>query len=441
MQAWLKPSVTWNRLRSTYWFVPALLAAAAVALAVLMVGLDRRAGDDGWQMGWLYGGGAEGARGLLSAVAGSMITVVSVTFSVTIVALTVSSQHFGPRLLNSFMRDTPAQVVLGTIIGTFAYCLVVLRTVTGEGDDRASFVPHLAVTVAVALALVSVAALIYFIHHISVSLQIATITTRIFADLQGAIERLYPEQVGAAQPLEAPAPPPCPHGAARVSGAVGGYVQRIEGDALLTLAAEHDVVIWLETRPGDFVTPDTRLAAVSPAPQDMDAFARRLTGAFVIGPDRTSYQDAGFAVQQFVEVALHALSPGMNEPFTAITCIDRLGEGLAVLARREIPSSERLDGKGRLRVVASPVSFAELLAGAFTPIAAYADRNAAIYERLLRTLSMLARVSRRQGDLAAIGAQAQLVWEQASRNLPESLRGDALSREHQRIAAVVSSTR
>ncbi|HEX6973245.1 MAG TPA: DUF2254 family protein, partial [Vicinamibacterales bacterium] len=165
----------WNRLRSTYWFVPALLTLASIALGVGLVAMDSWYPEAAGTLGWVYNGGASGAQALLSAVAGSMITVVSVTFSVTVVALTVSSQHFGPRLLNSFMRDAAAQLVLGTFIGTFAYCVVVLRTVHGEGDGYAVFVPHLAVTAGVALTLVSVGMLIYYVHHVSASLQVSEI--------------------------------------------------------------------------------------------------------------------------------------------------------------------------------------------------------------------------------------------------------------------------
>ena len=146
----------WSRLRSTYWFVPSLMTAGAVGLAFLLVAVDRLSTDESPWLGWVYGGGADGARSLLSAIAGSTITVVSLTFSVTVVALTVSSQHFGPRLLANFMRDSAAQFVLGMFIGTFAYCLVVLRTVQGDGAAYDRFVPHMSVTVAVALALVSV---------------------------------------------------------------------------------------------------------------------------------------------------------------------------------------------------------------------------------------------------------------------------------------------
>lgn len=438
------PLAIWQRLRSTYWFVPSLMTLAAVGLAVLMVSIDRRTGS-GWLTAWLYSGGADGARGLLSAVAGSTITVVSLTFSVTIVALTVTAQHFGPRLLNNFMRDVAAQVVLGAFIGTFGYCLMVLRTVQGPGDGRTPFVPHLAVTVAVILTLMSVATLIYFIHHISASMQVSTITTSISRDLRHAIERLYPAPVGRPGDIDAeadgrglPAPPPS---ALQVLADGSGYVQQIEADSLMALARTHDVIVWLEARPGAFVVAGMPLARVAPAPDDARDFAEKLNEAFLLGPDRTSQQDAAFAVQQLVEVALHALSPGINEPFTAITCIDRLGQGLSLLAGRRMPPAGRADEAGALRVVAAPQTFEELLGEAFTPIIVYAGRNPAISERLFRTLAILAGAAHRPGDLAALRVQADITWWEAERQVEEAIHRSRLEQEYRNVRLALDTGR
>lgn len=435
MRAAYTPIAIWQRLRSTYWFVPSVMTLGAIGLAMLMVSIDRRMGS-GWLTAWLYSGGADGARSLLSAVAGSTITVVSLTFSVTIVALTVTSQHFGPRLLNNFMRDIAAQIVLGAFIGTFGYCLMTLRTVQGDGDGREPFVPHLAVTVAVALTFASVAALIYFIHHISTSMQVSTITAGISRDLQHAIDRLYPTRIGddAADAADdeggAPARPP---EAAQIAAGHSGYVQEIRADAVMALACEHGVTIWIEARPGQFIVSGAPLAFVAPAPREKRQFAEALNDVFLLGPDRTTQQDAGFAVQQLVEVALHALSPGMNEPFTAITCIDRLGEGLALLAGRRMPSPARRDESGSVRVIAHPQGFDELLSGALMPITVFAGRNPAISERLLHTLTMLAGAVSRPGDLAAVRKQADIVWREASRQIDEEIHLSELEQQHRSL--------
>jgi uncharacterized membrane protein len=345
-----------------------------------------------------------------------MITVVSVTFSVTIVALTVASQHFGPRLLNNFMRDAAAQSVLGTFIATFAYCLVVLRVVYGEGEGREMFVPHLAVTGAVLLTLASVATLIYYVHHVSASIQVASIARGVTRDLEAAIARLYPERIGTeGTPEDVPlAPPP---GARPVAARDSGYVQQVESDVLVRAASEAGVVVWMHAAPGSFLIEGAPVAYVCPPAGDHDALSDRLNRALVIGSDRSAYQDVGFPVQQLVEVALHALSPGLNEPYTAITCVDCLGQGLSKLATRRIPRAGRLDRAGALRVVAPPVTFDVLLAQAFDPIRHHLRGSVEVTGRLLDTLAALAVVVERPGDREAIRRHADLVMSAAASDI------------------------
>ena len=425
---WLRnPLGLLNRLRATYWFLPAVVTSTAVVLAMILVEVDRQYSDATAWLGWAYGGGADGARSLLSAVAGSTMTVVSVTFSVIVVALTVASQHFGPRVLNSFMRDNAAQLVLGAFTGTFAYCLMVLRTVQGEGDGYSSFVPHVAVTAGLLLALFSVGVLIYYVHHIATSLQVSEITAGVAHDLEHAIDRLYPAPLGT--PVHPAADvPEVPAGAVALHAPHSGYVQEIDSEAVLALAGEQGAVIWLTARPGDFVIEGGAVAAAYPPPADTSAFERRLAAAFIVDTDRSSRQDAAFAVQQLVEVALRALSPGVNEPFTAITCIDRLGQGLSKLAARAVPSAVRADESGAVRVVARPRTFPELLEEAFEPVARFAGGNPAIYARLLTTLERLAAFARREQDRAAIAREAAFVLAAAELESKDERRRAELAR-------------
>lgn len=412
----LHPTAIWQRLLSSFWFIPSLVTLGSIGFALGFIELDQRSSDASDLAGFIYGGGPDGARAVLSALAGSMITVVSVTFSVTVVALTVASQHFGPRLLSNFMRDKAAQLVLGIFIGTFAYCLVVLRTVRGESDDISAFVPHLAVTGAMFLALTSVAMLIYYVHHVSASMQVSEITAAVATDLERAIERLYPEALGEGIPHGRGAPP-MPPDAAAVEGADSGYLQSVEAEDLFDLAVDCNTVVWLAVRPGDFVTRGGLIAHVHPPPGDMTKVARRLNEAIVLGADRSAHQDAGFPIQQLVEVALHALSPGINEPFTAITCVDRLGQGLAMLARRQTPSALRADGGGQLRVVTMPLGFSDLLAAAFDPMRQYAAGEPTVSRHIIDVLARLARQASRPEDFEAIRRQGQLMAEAARRSL------------------------
>lgn len=426
-----------DRLRSTYWFLPSLLTAGAAVLAVFCVAIDRWAERATPWLGWTYGGGAEGARALLSAIAGSMITVVSVTFSVLVVALTVSSQHFGPRLLRSFMRDQPAQLVLGAFTGTFAYCLLVLRTVQGDGGDRfSSFVPHLAVSGAVVAALIAVGLLIYYVHHVAVSMQVTAITNRIAGELERAIAHLFPEPIGESADPRMPDAMPPPDDATPIPAPESGYVQEIDTERLLRETVDDSATIWLTARPGDFVVRGESIGCLRTGGQP-DAVVERITAAFTIGPDRTSQQDAAFGIQQLVEVVLRALSPGTNEPFTAITAIDRLGQVLSMLAGRRIPSAARVDDSGRVRVVALPRTFAQLAEDAFGPIADYGGGHPIVLSHVFETIEHVLRHARRPNDAATLRRLADRVWDTADRSVDDRERRHLLSQRHARIVGPV----
>jgi uncharacterized membrane protein len=384
--------------------------------------------------GWAYGGGADGARALLSTIAGSTITVVSVTFSVLVVALTVSSQHFGPRLLTNLMRDTPAQLVLGTFTGTFAYCLMVLRTVAGGQEDRtAFFVPHLAVTGAVVLTLFSVGMLIYYVHHVAVAMQVSEITSRVATDIESAVDRLYPEPLGEGADPPDEAPPEPPQDAVWIAAPGSGYIQEIDSKHVVDLTRRHDTCAWLTHRPGDFVVDGQPIGAVDRSARDLEGLTRSLRHAHVVGNDRTPTQDAAFGIQQLVEVALRALSPGVNEPFTAITCIDRLGQGLTKLLARRIPIPVRRDDEGRPRVIAHARSVAELVCDAFEPIALAAGGQDAVVTRLLETLERLALDARRPTDRDAIARMADTVVAVTSDTITIAAHRAALAERRDRI--------
>jgi uncharacterized membrane protein len=289
------------------------------------------------------------------------------------------------------------------------------------------------VTVALALTLVSVGMLIFYVHHIATSLQVSEITAGVARDLERTVSQLYPEPFGESTEPPARHPPPVPDDAVMIQAGSSGYLREIDSEAVLNLACDYQAVIWLQARPGDFVVEGRPLAAVHPVPRDADEVTRRLLGAYVIGADRTSIQDADFAIQQLVEVALRALSPGVNEPFTAVTCIDRLGQGLTKLASRSIPGAVRTDDTGAVRVVAQPRTFVELVEAAFDPIARYAGRNPAIARRVLETLGNLADVVRRSEDRQAIARLADFVWATAGVEVEGEQQKSSLARLHRDV--------
>jgi uncharacterized membrane protein len=411
----------WDRLRSSFWFVPTIMAGAAVALSFVTVALDKAVTIDRWlqAQSWSYTGGAEGASLVLGTIASSMITIAGVVFSMTLVALSLASSQLGPRLLRNFMRDTTNQLVLGTFVATFVYCLLVLRTI--RRADEIAFVPHLSVTIGVLFALFSLGVLIYFIHHVSVSIQADEVVARVGAELVQGIERLFPEQMGhAGAPTYPGLTAEFDSRARPVAAAEDGYLQFIDTDALMRLAREEDLLFRLERRPGQYVVMGCALVLVKPAERVNDDLTTRVNAAFVLGDQRTAAQDIEFAIHQLVEIAVRALSPGINDPFTAITCVDRLGSALRRLALRDMPSPYRLDKQGRLRVVVFAVGFPEIVDAAFNQIRQYARSSAAVTIRLLETITVIAGALRREEDRAALRRHADMIVRGGRAGLPEN---------------------
>ncbi len=415
----------WDRVRSSFWFVPAIMAGAAVALAFATVALDEAITLHQWlrDQSWVYTGGAEGASLVLSTIAGSMITIAGVVFSMTLVALSLASSQLGPRLLRNFMRDTTNQVVLGTFVATFVYCLLVLRTI--RRAEEVAFVPHLSVTIGVLFALASLGVLIYFIHHVSVSIQADEVVARVGADLLHGIDRLFPRQMGHAEPrpedtrVATGLPDEFDREARSIGAAEDGYLQFVDADALMALATQEKMLFRLERRPGQYVVMGCPLVTAWPGNRVTEPLAARLNAVFILGHQRTAAQDIEFAIHQIVEIAVRALSPGINDPFTAITCVDRLGSALRRLAQREMPSPNRFDEEDRLRVIVPAVTFPEIVNAAFNQIRQYARSSAAVTLRLLESIAVIAGAAGRPEDRAALHRHAEMIVRGAREGLPE----------------------
>ncbi len=420
MKSWLINH--WESLRANFWFVPTVMVAGAVALSLVTINLDKAAAYDNWiaTLGWTFTRGPEGSRAVLATVAGSMMTITSVTFSITIVALQLASSQFGPRLLRNFMRDRGNQLSLGTFIATFAYCLLILRTVNGTEGQQ--FVPHISVTVGLILALTSLGVLIYFIHHAAASIQAENVIANVGRDLDQAIARLYPECIGVGpqETMKEGTPPPGFDRESRpVAAGRSDYLQNIDVDRLMDLARQHDLVIGVPHRPGKFLVAGGDLARVWPGDRLDDGIADGVRGAFYLGPLRTLTQDVEFAIDQLVEIAVRALSPGVNDPFTAMNCVDRLGAALVVLAGREIPSAYRYDEDGRLRVIADASTIEGIVDAAFDQVRQAARTDAAVTIRLLETMATVASRAPDEVWRCALRRQAEMVHRGGQQALPE----------------------
>ena len=382
-------SATWEKVRSSLWFVPSLMVAGADVLSVVTVAIDRTIVDAPGRSVLLYGGGADGARALLGAVASSMMTVAGVVFSVTIVALTLASQQFGPRILRNFMNDTGNRVVLGTFIATFVYCLMVVRTV--RGGDEITFVPHVSVTVGVGLALASLGVLIYFIHHVATSIQADTVIARIGAELEESVERLYPQQIGSDEAHPETADIPAPFTTLTELRASGeGYLQIVDDEKIIETAAEHDLLLRFHHEPGDFVFEQSLLVEVYSKEVPPEGARDAIVGSFVIGNGRTPAQDVEFTFHQLVQLALRALSPSLNDPFTAMSAIDRITAGFRRLGLRRFPSPLRKDDDEIVRVIARRKSYEDIVISSMRPLLESAAASPVVMHHLKRRLETVA---------------------------------------------------
>jgi uncharacterized membrane protein len=422
----VKVSKIWDSLHSSYWFLPTIFALVAIALAWTMLNLDR-AGYYGplEKWGWMYTGGANGAREVLSSVASSTIGIAATAFSITIVALQLAASNFGPRLLRNFMQDTGNQIVLGTFIGTFIYSLLVLRTIRGDGDDYDSFVPQLAVTVGLLLALASIGVLIYFIHHASTIIQVSHVIWETSADLDRAIDRLFPEKIGqGTSQLEQPVkelPSDFESNLYGVKAKSNGYLQAIDHEELMKLARENDLLLRLNYRPGKFVVKGSELMMVYPRERVARKLVKRLNDDFILGKERTEQQDVEFPIEQLVEIALRAISPAVNDPFTAIRCIDRLSAGLSRLAQRNFPSPYRYDDNKNLRVIAERVTFAGLVDTAFNQIRQYGKSDVAVTIRLLEAIATVARYTSTQKEREILLRHAEMIKRDSQQAISEEM--------------------
>ncbi len=373
-------------LQSSLWVLPALCTGAAALLAFALLAFDRQADPSRHLWVWQFEGGAGSAGTVLSTIAGSMITVAGTVYSLTIVALTLASSQFAPRVLGGFIRDRTTKLVLGFFVATFTYSLLVLRAV------RDDFVPGTAVGVAIILALISVGLLIYFINHIFHGIQISTILARVAQETAVQIDLLYPQPWQPDAPgseLPAVAAPD----AAVVVADHSGYLQFVDHAALLHLATAAGGSVYQERMVGAFVIAGTPLLRFSSAAALTPALSRRLLRAFALGRVPTIQQDIAFGIRQMVDVALKAISPAVNDPTTAMNCLDHLGSVLACLAGRRMPDRDLSDAQGRVRVLVPERKFHDLVRLAFDQIRHYGAGDHVIVVRIFDTLAAIGQTT------------------------------------------------
>lgn len=401
-------------MKTSFWFIPTLMVLAAIIISNYIISIDRGSTTNYLNYyGFLHSVSPEGARSILSTLAASMMSVTGVTFSITIVVLNLASSQFGPRLLRNFIRDKSIQFVLGTFVASFIYCLIVLRSIQAVGTDI--FVPNLSVTFAVGLALLDAGVLIYFIHHIATSIQADKVVAGVSEELERNIRRIFTHELDD-QPDEITdkisqlqEENKAHYHNHTIIADRKGYLQAIDLDGLLQTAKENDYLIRLHLRPGQFVVADGTLAVVSSEKKfDMD-HTEAVTKAFIVGANPTPEQDLEYSIHQLVEVAIRALSPGINDPFTAMACVDQLGSALCRLGKKKFPSSSYFDDQGQLRLKIKTFTYSGMLNASFDQIRQYGRSSMAVTTRLLETLLLIAEQTLQAEQRKAIYRQANMI--------------------------------
>ena len=368
---------TLGRLRDKFWAVPLLCAVLAALLGLSLTALDDWF-DTSLKVPFLFAGGPEGARALLSAIITSMISFTGLVFSITIVVLQLTSSQFSPRVLRTFLRDWIIQIALGVFVATFVYALVVLRSVRGTAQTETS-VPQISITVAFGFVLASVVVFLFYIDHVAQSIRAASIVDRIGEETRGVLESQHPADAEQRSPLSVPRTP-----GHRTHADRPGVVQQVDDQALLALAEEHDVTICLLRAVGEFVPGSAPLLEVhGEGRPDGDA----LRAAVHVGKERALDEDVGFGLRQLVDIAERALSPGINDPTTAVQVIDQLHDLLRRLATRPLLPRQCVDRSGRLAVHVPQPGLADLLDLAVDEIAHWG----ADVDRVQRRLGVMLR--------------------------------------------------
>jgi uncharacterized membrane protein len=396
----------WGELRESFWFLPTCIVLCALALAPVSIALDHNVFSTyDSKLFWIFGGKADAARTLLSVIASSLITVVAVAFSVTIVAVQQAASQYSPRILKNFMRDRVNQIILGTYIATFGFALIVLSDIrsgsSGQGatSDSMGFVPGLSVMLTMVLAMLSLGMLVYFIHHVTLSLQVSTILTKIRSDLDREAEQsLWIEGMGSEaeeqtyESLEKKLKVVRRDSLVEIFSKSEGYIRRIDVPRIVEVTSGLSKGwIALPFKTGDYVLPGAVIVRISTENELSASLKDELRETVRIGRERSTAQDPLFAIRQIVDIAVKALSPGVNDPTTAEECVTSL-EGFAASLITKRFSDQLFTSRQGAFLVRRPI-FSEVIDHCFTQIRRNCQRDIHVSFFLIHSLEKLARLS------------------------------------------------
>jgi uncharacterized membrane protein len=413
----------WETIRTSFWFVPSIMALIAIGASQVGLAIDRFGIQSELDiLAEFYETTPESARALLTTIATAMITVTSIAFSITVVALSLASSQFGPRLIRNFMMDTGTQCVLGFFLSTFIYCLLITQAT--KSFDEQDFVPGISILTSLLLAILGVGVLIYFIHHVARAIQADNVIDNVYRELNEIITRLFPKDGEADQTqnqllLDSPIPDfkEVYSNQQNIHSPTSGYVQTLDLAQLKSLAESADSALHVYVRPGDFVVKGAVLAIVYFQGPRLGCDTTKITELVRLGAHRTPIQDAEFAIRQLVEIAVRALSPGINDPYTAVTVVDKLSAVLCDLTDKTFPPVTHEDQEGIIRLCCKPVEYTGLGEAAFNQIRQYSKDSLAVTIRLLEGLSSILSFSQTAEHRQFVRQQAHMIEQIQSQSL------------------------
>ena len=426
----------WKELLATFWFVPVIIIGLAILLSVSLVSLDNIVNitQEGWIRFFLVNS-SDSARSILSTISGAMIGVAGTVFSITLVALTLASSQFGPRLIKNFMYVRLNQVVLGSYIATYLYCLLILNAI--KDGNGYTFIPSISILFAILVAVVNIILLIVFIHQIAVSIQADKVISDISDLISKQVETLFPEKMGdelkEKKDFDEDKVVSEYQKSISIKSTKSGYLQYIDSEALLLLVENNDSLLKLKHRPGSFLVKGGEIGVVFSNKDWQEESIDELLSQFVFGKTKTSQQDLEFSIHQMVEIAARALSPGVNDPYTAIACIDNLTATLCYLAQAKFPSKYRVDEDGKLRIIADVLDFEGVLDAAFNQIRQFSTGSTAVIIRLVEALVTIQNFTRREGHKKAIINHVEMVLRLGKETIREKNDLDDLEKRVKQI--------
>lgn len=397
-----------NHLGDVFWLLPGVMVLTGIMAAIVLVEIDRSAQLPVWlsDSRWFYSGGGTGARTLLGAIASSTIGVAGTVFSITIAALSLAAGQMGPRLLKNFTRDRGVQFSLGAYLATFSYSLMVLRSIRTQ--EETPFTPHLSLTLGIVFAFVCIATLVYFVAHMADRINVDTVIDLVSDDIAAAMNGLVTEQ-----PQVVPPEAVFWAHSTTIVDARRGYLQQLDEVGLAEWAASHGTVIRLLVGRGDYVFPGAPIALMSVQVAGVETAVKNATA---LGRSRGSVGNVEYAVRQLVEVAVRALSSGINDPHTATSVLDRLGAALCDLCGTNLPSGVTLHEESVVLVVPN-LSYQSLVGIMFNMIRQNAANSPAVLIHLLDVLTAVMVCESDQNRRSILREHADLVYKDGQRSI------------------------